>query len=235
MGTSSGELKRTAGRAAADLVSDGMAVGLGSGSTLVHVIRRLGERVRDGGLRITGVATSFESRSLAREMGIPLREPMDTTELDLALDGADEVDPAGHHLKGAGAAQVLEKIVASMARRYVLVVDESKLVARLGLKRPVVLDVAVPALAYVLRRISELGGEATPRTGSGKIGPVISDQGHIVVDARFDGIDDPPGLCTALDAIPGLVGHGLFVNLATAMVVARQGPGGPEAGLVEFT
>jgi ribose 5-phosphate isomerase A len=218
---SSDDLKRAAGRAAAELVADGMLVGLGSGSTMVHALRRLGERVRDGGLKITGVPTSYQARSLAIECGIPVREAMDVCELDLALDGADEVDSKGNHLKGGGGAQVIEKIIASMARRYVLVVDGSKVVERLGVKHPVVADVVMPAMALVMKRLRSLGGRPEVRTSSGKMGPVISDLGNPIVDVHFDGIDDAAGLDRRLNDIPGLVGHGLFVGMAAEAVVAR--------------
>lgn len=216
------DLKRAAARTAADMVADGMLVGLGSGSTLVHVLRRLGERVRDSGLRITGVPTSYQARSVAIECGIPVREAMDVSELDLALDGADEIDPLGNHLKGAGGAQVVEKIIASMAGRYLVVADESKRVDRLGCKHPVVAEVVMPALASAMRRFRELGGRPEIRTSGGKLGPVISELGNPIVDVRFDGIDDPAGLDTELNEIPGLVGHGLFVGLAAGVVVARK-------------
>lgn len=204
-----------------------MTVGLGSGSTLVYVLQRLGERVRKEGLRIVGVPTSYQARALAIEYGIPIREATDTAHLDLDLDGADEIDPAGNHLKGGGGAQVIEKIIASMAARYVLVADASKRVARLGQGHPVVADVAVPALASVMKRFRDLGGDPVIRVSSGKLGPVISDLGNPVVDVHFANIDDPAWLDEQLNRIPGLVGHGLFVNLAHSAVLAEAGAAGP--------
>jgi ribose 5-phosphate isomerase A len=230
----SDDLKKAAAYAAADLVADGMLVGLGSGSTLVHVLRRLGERVRDSGLRIVGVPTSYQARALAIECGIPIREAMDVSELDMALDGADEIDPAGNHLKGAGGAQVIEKIIASMARRYLVVADGSKWVEHLGRKHPVVAEVVTPALASAMRRFRELGGRPVMRTSGGKLGPVISDLGNPIVDVQFDGIDDPARLDAELNAIPGLVGHGLFVGLAAGAVIARADEAGATVEIVEF-
>lgn len=234
MNISSDDLKRAAANVAAGLVADGMTVGLGSGSTLVFVLRRLGERIRDEGLRITGVATSYHARALALECGIPIREVMDVSALDLALDGADEIDPAGHHLKGAGGAQVTEKIVAAMARRYIVVADASKQVARLGDKHPVVAEVVQPALSSAMRRFAELGGRAELRTSGGKLGPVISDLGNVIVDIHFNGIDDPARLDRELNAIPGLVGHGLFVGLAAGAVIAHAGEAGARVEVAEF-
>lgn len=226
-------LKRAAGERAAAEVPPGSVVGLGSGSTMAYAIAALGRRVRVEGLEVTGVPTSYQARVLALEHGIPLREPGDVQRIDLALDGADAVDPRGNAIKGAGAAHVTEKVVAALADSFVLVVDTSKLVSRLGESCPIPLEVVPPALGLVLRRVTELGGSARLRVGTGKVGPVVSDLGNLIVDATFGAIDDLEALDRALNGIPGVVGHGLFVGMADRVLVARGQAEGPEGVEVE--
>ncbi len=220
-------LKLSAARVAVKLVEEGMTVGLGSGSTLALFIEQLGRRVREEKLRIAGVPTSYQARELARTQRIPIRDMMDVDRLDLAFDGADEVDLAGDLVKGAGAAHVLEKIVASAADRFIVVIDESKLVQRLGERHRFPVDVLTAALSSALRRLRDLRLDPQVRSGAGKIGPVISDQGHIVVDCRIPEGSDPPRLDPQIAMIPGVVGHGLFIGLAGELIVARETPTGP--------
>lgn len=229
------ELKKAVALAAADQVPDNAVVGLGSGTTLEFFIRELGARCRAGRLRIVGVPTSLQARLLAAKVGIPVRDPMDVHQIDIDVDGADEVDPAGNVIKGGGAAHVMEKIVAAMAARFIVIVDQSKLVKTLGQTFPVPLEVAAPALALVMDRVTRLGGRPAVRTGSGKIGPVISELGHIIVDAKFDPIQDPTQLDRDLNAIPGLVGHGLFIRMADEALVARPSANGPEIQILTFS
>ncbi len=143
--------------------------------------------------------------------------------LDLAFDGADEVSPAGDLIKGRGAAHVREKVVASLAARFVVLVDGSKLVDRLGTTAPVPVEVLPMAEPAVARSLRALGAEPALRMGARKDGPVVTDQGLWVLDARFDGIDDPGALGVAIDGIPGVLGHGLFVGLATDVLVGEAG------------
>src|SRR5690606_3073213 len=157
------------------------------GSTLALFIAELGRRVREG-LRITGVPTSFQARFVAMEHGVPIREAMDTDRVDLAVDGADEIDPHGRLIKGAGGALVQEKVVAGMAARFIVLVDESKSVARLGERFAVPVEVVQPAVRWTMRRLRELGAEPSLRELKGKVGPAISDNGHFLIDARFDDI-----------------------------------------------
>ena len=223
------DAKRAAGEAAAELAEDGMTLGLGTGSTTAFAIEALGRRVADG-LGVVGVPTSFAAERLARRHGVPLAtiEDLDLdggAALDLALDGADEVGPELALIKGRGAAHVREKVVASLAARFVVLADPSKLVDRLGAKMPVpveALPFAEPAVAQALRA---LGAEPELRMGERKDGPVVTDQGLWVLDARFDGIDDPAGLSDAIDRIPGVLGHGVFVGLATDVLVGEPGGG----------
>jgi ribose 5-phosphate isomerase A len=228
------ELKRAAALAAVDMVQNDTVVGLGSGTTLAYAIRELGERVRSGRLKILGVPTSYQARLLAVENGIPIRESMDVDAIDITIDGADEVDPQGNLIKGGGAAHCTEKVVAAASRRLVIIVDESKIVKRLGTKFAVPVDVFPAGLALVMRRLRELGGTPAARFGQGKIGPVISDLGNIVVDVRFDGIGDPAMLDREINAIPGVVGHGLFIGMCSQAIVARPPLDKPVIQVLDF-
>jgi len=219
--------------AALDHVVEHSIIGLGSGSTLEHFIRELGARCRNG-FDIVGVPTSLQARLLAIECGVPLRDPMETPTIDLAVDGADEVDPAGNLIKGGGAAHTLEKIIAVRARRFLVIVDQSKLVRRLGARFAVPVDVLPPALPWVLDQLRRLGAVPTIRQGSGKIGPVISEVGNIVVDARFKSIPNPARLDRQLNDLPGVMGHGLFVHMAHQVLVARSTPTGPKIRTLTF-
>jgi ribose 5-phosphate isomerase A len=229
------ELKKLAAFTAVDAVPQQAVVGLGSGSTLEFFIRELGRRHREGRVNVRGVPTSLQARLVGREAGIPILDPMEVEYIDLAVDGADEVDPAGNLIKGAGAAHVVEKIVAVQAKKFIIIVDESKIVRQLGEKLPVPIEVVAPALPYVLKRLIDLGGTPVIRTGSGKMGPVISELGHIIVDARFGPIADPARLDQQLNAIPGILGHGLFLHMADQVIVAKSTPEGPKLETINFT
>jgi ribose 5-phosphate isomerase A len=215
------DLKAAAGRAAAALVEDGMTLGYGTGSTTAAALEALATRVRDEGLRVTGVPTSYAAERLARRLGLPLTTLDETPRLDLALDGADEVDAALNLIKGRGAAMTRERIVAAEAARFVVLVDDSKRVDRLGTKMPVPVEVVPQAAPTVIRRLEAMGAGAAVREGSGKDGPVVTDQGLWVVDARFDGgLDDPARTASEIKALPGVLDHGLFISLATEVIVA---------------
>jgi ribose 5-phosphate isomerase A len=211
--------KEQAGKEAAKLVIDGSVVGLGTGSTAAYAIGELGRRVREESLRILGIPTSYQAADLARRNGIPVRTLDDVDRVDIALDGADEVDPKKNLIKGRGAAHTREKIIAALADRFVVVVDDSKLVSRLGVKSPVPVEVVPMALAPVMRRLQGLGGKPALRIAVNKDGPVITDHGNFVVDVRFSSIDDPGGLESTLNNIPGIIENGLFVQLADLVIV----------------
>lgn len=224
-------LKRAAAEQAASLVQDGMRVGLGTGSTAAHFVSILGERVRNG-LKVVGVPTSEATRAQAEREGIPLTTLDDTPELDLTVDGADELDDWLQLIKGAGAALLREKIVAAASRRMIVIADGSKRVKTLG-RFPLPIEV-IPfglgatrrAVEAVLRQ-SGIAGEVRLRTDpEGK--PVVTDGGHYLVDAHCGRIEQPESLAAALNAIPGVVEHGLFLGLATGAVLAT------EKGLVEL-
>ncbi len=204
---------------AAALVESGMLVGLGTGSTTAFAIEELGRRIREEGLDILATPTSDSASILARRHGVPVRSLDELGILDIALDGADEVDPRLDLIKGRGAAHTREKVVASDASRFVVLVDESKMVDRLGDRMPVPIEVVPMAAASVSRRVQALGGLAEIREGVRKDGPVVTDQGFWIIDATFDSITDPAELDRALHSMPGVLEHGLFIGLATDVFV----------------
>ncbi len=213
--------KRAVGDAAAWLVEDGMRLGLGTGSTTAFAIEAIGRRVRDEALRIVGVPTSFAAERRARAHGIPLVTLDDLDALDLALDGADEVDARLDLIKGGGGAHTREKVVAAAAERFVVLVDASKLVDRLGTTRAVPVEVLPLACAPVCRAIEAIGGDPALRMAVRKDGPVVTDQGFWIVDATFPPIHDPAALAVRLQAIPGILDHGLFVGMTSEVLVAE--------------
>lgn len=222
------EMKRAVGRAAADRVESGMIVGLGTGSTAVHMIARIGERLAAAELvDVAGIPTSFQSSVLAREHRVPLVGLDQTDRIDIAIDGADEVDPDFNLIKGGGAAHTREKIVDALADSFVVVVDESKLVDRLGTRFAVPIEVLPMALAAVMRAVEAIGGAPELRMAVKKAGPVVTDQGNLVIDARFDSIDDPAGLEQALNNVPGVLENGLFVGVADIVLVGAIVDGKP--------
>ena len=223
------ELKKMAGIKAANLIQSGMVVGLGTGSTAAYMVDRLGERVQKENLAITAVSTSWSTTLQCRRLGIPLKEIDEVSKLDMVIDGADEIDSQKNLIKGRGAAHLLEKIVASMTSNYIIIADNSKKVTVLGEKMPVPIEVLPKAIGVVIAQIEALGGKCTTRLGSpGKDGPIISDSGNLIVDAKFENIPNPKVLDSALNSIPGLLGHGLFIGMATKVILATPN------GLEEF-
>jgi len=214
------EAKRRAGEAAAETVSEGTVVGLGTGSTAAHAIRALGRAV-DAGADLSGVPTSFEARQRAIEAGIPLVGLDEVAGVDVAVDGADQVAGEGAALlKGGGAAHAREKVVDAAADRLLIVADPTKRAEVLDL--PVPVECLPDARPPVAARVRELGGEPTLRAGGGKDGPVVTDNGNVVLDCDFGRIESPGELATALSETPGVVAHGLFVDLADAVYVGRE-------------
>lgn len=221
--------KRAVGEAAADrFVESGMKVGLGTGSTAVWAIRRIGERIAAGELGgITGVATSSQAEMEAQRVGIPLRsmnDPEIAGALDLTIDGADEIDPGSRLVKGGGGALLIEKIVAYASERFVVVADESKLVDHLGLAFPVPLEVLPLARVPVLAALERLGGKPEIRMAARKMGAVITDNGNVIVDVRFHEPFDPQVMEIELSRIPGVLGNGLFTRVRPVVLIA--GPDG---------
>jgi ribose 5-phosphate isomerase A len=213
--------KRAAGYMAAEMVKDGMVVGLGTGSTVHYAIERLAERVK-AGLQVTGIPTSFQTAMRAREAGIRLTTLDDNPVPDIAIDGADEVDPAFRLIKGRGAAHLREKCVAAAAQQFVVVVDEAKIVRELG-KVAVPVEVLPFAVAPVMARFKSLGGKPVIREAVKKDGPVITDNGNFIIDCQFASIGDPLELEAAIAAIPGVLESGLFCRYTEKTTVIIGG------------
>ncbi len=216
------QLKQLVGTAAAQRVTSGMVVGLGTGSTTAFAITALGERLKNGEITdIVGIPTSFQAAVLAKKHGIPLTTLDEVEHIDIAIDGADEVDPHKNLIKGGGAAHTREKVIDSLAQLFLVVVDESKLVERLGSTFPVPVEVLPMAVAPVTRALTKLGGVPELRMGVKKDGPVITDQGNMVLDVKFDAIPDPAQLEQQINNIPGVLENGLFVGLAHEILVGK--------------
>jgi ribose 5-phosphate isomerase A len=210
--------KAAAAARAVEMVQDGMRVGLGTGSTAAYAVKGLGARVRKG-LRITGVPTSERTRELAEKEGIHLSDFTQGVTIDLTIDGADEADRSLRLIKGGGGALLREKVVASVTKRVVIISDSTKVVERLG-KFPLPVEVVRFAWPVVAARLADLGAQPKLRPGSGG-GPFVTDESNYILDAGFGFISDPERLSAVIDAMPGVVGHGLFIGLAHVLVVAR--------------
>ena len=221
------QMKQAVAEAAVEQFRDGMVVGLGSGSTAALMIKGLGQRLASGQLKdIVGVTTSFQGEVLAAELGIPLRSLNAVDRIDLAIDGADEVDPAFQLIKGGGACHVQEKLVAARAERFVVVVDSTKLVDRLNLGFLLPVEVLPGAWRQIQQQLSAMGGTAELRMANRKAGPIVTDQGNLVLDVRFEGgIADPVDLERSVNNIPGVLENGLFVNLADEVLVGEVNNG----------
>jgi ribose 5-phosphate isomerase A len=217
------QMKQAVAAAATEQIQSGMVVGLGSGSTAALMIQALGAKLKSGELRdITGVTTSFQGEVLAAELGIPLQSLNAVDRIDLAIDGADEVDPAFQLIKGGGACHVQEKLVAVRATRFVVVVDASKLVDTLNLGFLLPVEVLPGAWRQVQGQLKDMGGDAALRMAVKKAGPVVTDQGNLVLDVKFaSGIPDPENLEKTINNLPGVLENGLFVNLTDQVLVGE--------------
>jgi ribose 5-phosphate isomerase A len=214
--------KQAAAQRAAALVTHGMALGLGSGTTMQHVLDALGERVR-AGLRVVGVPTSETTAARARTLGIPLATLAEQPELDLALDGADEIDPRLDLVKGRGGSLLREKVVATAARRLVIVADASKLVPALGTRAPLPVEVVPFAAVWCEGRLARLGLRPALRGGAAQ--PFVTDNGNWILDCGFEPGADTAALAAEIRALPGVVEHGLFLGMAETAVVAQPDGG----------
>ena len=213
--------KRSAGITASRLVEPGMVVGLGTGSTVAYTIKELGRLIREEGLEILGVVTSYQSEMLAIEAGIPLTTLAQHPELDLAIDGADQVDSSLYAIKGGGAAHTREKIVSASAKYFLVIADESKISKELD--KPVPVEVLPFAKELAIKKIKELGGKPELRMGLRKDGPVITDNGNFILDSNFAVIKDPQELALKLSSIPGVVEHGIFLNVDELYIGKKDG------------
>jgi len=212
-------LKQQAGELAAGLVESGMVIGLGTGSTAIFATRRIAERLRAGELEsIVAVATSSATGAAARGLGIPMLADDMPRDIDLTIDGADEVDPAMGLIKGGGGALLREKIVAQASRREVIVVDESKLSPKLGTQCALPVEVLEFGWRSQARFLESLGAVVTPRNQCD--GPYRTDGGNMILDSRFGPIADASALASKLEARAGIIEHGLFLGLAQEVIVA---------------
>ncbi|MGA8501932.1 MAG: ribose-5-phosphate isomerase RpiA [Candidatus Sulfotelmatobacter sp.] len=210
--------KEAAARASLQFVKNGQVVGLGTGSTAAYFIELLGEQVRNG-LKIRGIPSSDRSREQAAGLGIPLTTLDECPEIDVTVDGADEVDPQLRLIKGGGGALLREKIVASATKYYVIVADATKRVPVLG-KFPLPVEVIKFAQAVVRRKIEALGAQVELRRGADG-NPYITDENNHILDCRFGQIPDADGLARRLNDMPGVVEHGLFIGMASVVLVAN--------------
>ena len=215
------DLKRLAAVRAVEYVRDGMNVGLGTGSTTTHAIRELGERVK-AGLRIVGVPTSERTARLALDLGIPLTTLEECPRLDMTIDGADEVHlPTMHVLKGLGGALLREKIVALATDTETLIVDETKIVERLGERAPVPVEVVTFGWSRACAALADLGCR-TERRQTSEGAPYVTDSGNYLIDCHFPGIGDPRELAKNIKSITGVVEHGIFVDIACRVIIASD-------------
>ncbi len=216
-------MKQIVADAAIKEVKSGMILGLGSGSTAALMIKSLADNIRSGKLQnIKGVATSFQSEVLALQLDIPLIDLASVSQIDLAIDGADEVDPGFQLIKGGGACHVREKLVASKANKLLIVVDETKLVQNLNQSFPLPVEVLPNAWKQVQELISQMNGTSTLRMATKKAGPIVTDQGNLILDVLFDdGIKNPNEIEMNINNIPGVLENGLFVDLTDKVLVGK--------------
>ena len=219
------ERRRRAGERAATFVEDGMVVGLGTGRTADHATRALAARVA-AGLRIVGVPTSHRTALLASSLGITIGSPEEHPRLDIAIDGADEVDPQLRLIKGLGGALLREKIVARSSKQLIIIVDSSKMVPRLGTRSPLPVEVVPFACSLVRHHLLDEGLRAELRRDADTGGPYETDNGNLILDCHFpDGIDDPVRTESRINALPGVVENGLFIDLADLVIVGEENGG----------
>lgn len=213
--------KRQVGLEAALRVEDGQVVGLGTGSTTHYFIKGLGDRIKEEELDILGIPTSYQSFFLAQECGIPVTT-LDEHQVDLAVDGADEVDPHLNLIKGGGAAHTREKMVDYDAKTFLVIVDESKIVERLG-KFPVPVEVLPLAYRVVKEHLLSIGGIPNLRMAQMKDGPVISDNNNFILDVQFTSLPDPVQLEMELNNIPGVLENGIFTGAVDEVLIGSSG------------
>ena len=217
------QMKQAVALAAVDQIEDGMILGLGSGSTAALMIEALAMKIKSGEVKdVVGVTTSFQGEVLASELGIPLKSLSSVSGIDLAIDGADEVDPKFQLIKGGGACHVQEKLVAALAKKFIVVVDSTKLVKKLNLDFKLPVEVLPSAWKQVQKTLHDLGGKGNLRMAQKKAGPIVTDQGNLILDLSFrHGIDQPDLLESQINNIPGVLENGLFVNLTDQVLVGK--------------
>jgi len=216
-------MKQIVADAAIKEVRSDMILGLGSGSTAALMIKSLANEIHSGKLKnIRGVATSFQSEVLALDLDIPLIDLASVSQIDLAIDGADEVDPSFQLIKGGGACHVREKLVAFKAKKLLIVVDETKMVQNLNKSFPLPVEVLPNAWNQVREEISKMNSSSTLRMAAKKAGPVVTDQGNLILDVLFnEGIKNPKDIEMRINNIPGVLENGLFVDLTDKVLVGK--------------
>jgi len=216
-------MKKAVAEAAVNEVSSNMVVGLGSGSTAAIMIKTLANKIKTGELKeIRGVPTSFQSEVLALELGIPLIDLVSVDQIDLAIDGADEVNPAYQLIKGGGACHVREKLVASRANKLLIVIDQTKLVKNLNEEFPLPVEVLPSAWKQVKDVIENMNAQCKLRMAEKKAGPVVTDEGNLILDVLFNGgIHNPKETELQINNIPGVLENGLFVDLTYKVLVGK--------------
>jgi len=213
--------KKNAGYKAAEYVKDGMVLGLGTGSTTHYFIEKVGMRIAEEKISVKGVPTSFQSLLIAKKWNIPITT-LEENDIDLAVDGADEVDSEFNLIKGGGAAHTKEKIVDYAAKEFIVIVDESKVVEKLG-EFPVPVEVLPDASRMVIQTLKDMGADCSIRMAQRKDGPVITDNGNFVIDAKFSEIESPAHLEIDLNSIPGVVENGIFSQMVDRVIVGTSG------------
>jgi len=210
-------LKKIAGLAAAEEIKDGQIIGLGTGSTTHYFIEKVGIKMKEEDIEVMGIPTSYQSFLLAKKMKIPVTT-LDEHDIDIAVDGADEIDPDFNLIKGGGAAHTLEKIVDYSANELIIIADDSKLVDKLG-KFPVPLEIISESVKPVFSAIRDMGGNPKIRMAKYKDGPVISDKGNFIIDAKFEKINNPIQLEKDLNSIPGIIENGIFSQMVDKVIL----------------
>jgi len=203
-------------------VEDGFIVGLGSGTTVTYAFQEIGKRIHEEKLHIYGVPTSYQAFLLAVQNSIPVTTLDEHHQLDIAIDGADQVDEKLNMIKGVGGALTREKIVASASKMYVIIVDETKLTKKLGVNQLVPVEVLPFAMSTIARKLRILGSKSILRKAEKKLGPVVTDNGNFILDVDFGPIDNPKELNGMLKAIPGIIETGLFVGMADVVYVGGR-------------
>ncbi|MCQ2737981.1 MAG: ribose-5-phosphate isomerase RpiA [archaeon] len=214
------QMKKDAGYLAAGEVKDGQILGLGTGSTTHYFIEAVGKRVASEGIEVMGIPTSYQSFLLAKAANIPVTT-LDEHEIDLAVDGADEIDPKFNLIKGGGAAHTLEKIVDYSAKEFIVIADSSKLVDTLG-AFPLPVEIIPESVTPVMKALKDMGGVPEIRMGQLKDGPVITDNGNFILDVAFSAIENPIHMEKDLNAIPGVVENGLFTEMVDKVIIGFE-------------